>query len=61
MTSLHRHGAKEAHKQLHMRMEKNGLTGIKISVTRKFGRLKVDFAGSDADVKKAQQILADWA
>jgi hypothetical protein len=61
MTSLHRHGAKEAHKQLQMRMRKRGLTTIKISVTRKFGRLKVDFAGSDAEVKKAEQILADWA
>jgi len=61
MTSLHRHGAKEAHKQLQMRMRKRGLSTIKISVTRKFGRLKVDFAGSDAEVKKAEQILADWA
>jgi hypothetical protein len=61
MTSLHRHGAKEAYKQIHFRMQKSGLTTIKVSVTRKFGRLKVDFAGSDAEVKKAQQILADWA
>jgi len=61
MTSLHRHGAKEAHKQLHMRMKKSGLTTVKVSVTRKFGRLKVEFAGSDDEVKKARQILADWA
>jgi N-methylhydantoinase B/oxoprolinase/acetone carboxylase alpha subunit len=59
MTSLNRHGAKEAYK--HLRMKKNGLTTIKVAVTRKFGRLKVDFAGSDAEVKKALQILADWA
>jgi hypothetical protein len=60
MTSLHRHGAKEAHKQLHMRMKKCGLNTIKISVTRKTGRLNVQFSGSDEEVKKAQQILADW-
>ncbi len=60
MTSLHRHGAKEAHKQLHFRMQKSGLTTIKVSVTRKSGRLKIQFTGSDEELKKAQQILADW-
>jgi len=60
MTSLHRHGAKEAHKQLHLRMQRNGLTTIKVSVTRKSGRLNVQFSGSDEEVKKAQQILSDW-
>jgi hypothetical protein len=61
MTSLHRHGAKEAHKQIQLRMKKSGLTTVKVSVTRKSGRLKVDFAGSDDEVKNARQILADWA
>jgi hypothetical protein len=61
MTSLHRHGAKEAHKQLQLRMKRSGLTTIKVSVTRKFGRLNVQFAGSDEEVKKARQILADWS
>ena len=61
MTSLHRHGAKEAHKQLHFRMKKSGLTTIKVSVTRKSGRLKVQFTGSDEEVKKAEKILADWS
>ena len=61
MTSLHRHGAKEAYKQIHLRIKKSGLTTIKVAVTRKFRRLKVDFAGSDDEVKKARQILADWA
>ena len=60
MTSLHRHGAKEAYKQLHLRMKKRGLTTVKVSVTRKSGRLNVQFSGSDEEVKKARQILADW-
>ena len=60
MTSLHRHGAKEAHKQLHTRIKRSGLTTIKISVSRKFGRLRVHFTGSDEEVKKAEKILADW-
>jgi hypothetical protein len=60
MTSLHLHGAKEAHKQIHLRMMKSGLTTIKVSVTRKFGRLNVQFSGSDEEVNKARKILADW-
>src|SRR6476469_7447496 len=32
MTSLHRHGAKEAYKQIHLRMKKSGLTTIKVAV-----------------------------
>jgi hypothetical protein len=42
-------------------MKKSGLTTIKVAVTRKSGRLKVDLAGSADEVKKARQILADWA
>jgi N-methylhydantoinase B/oxoprolinase/acetone carboxylase alpha subunit len=60
MTSLHRHGAKEAHKQLHLRMQRSGLNTVKVSVTRKSGRLDVQFTGSDDQVKKAEQIFADW-
>jgi hypothetical protein len=60
MTSLHRHGAQEAHKQLHLRMKRSGLTTVKVSVTRKSGRLNVQFSGSDEEVNKARQILADW-
>jgi hypothetical protein len=60
MTSLHRHGAKEAHKQLQFRMKRSGLSTIKLSVTRKSGRLSVDFAGAEDEVRKARQILADW-
>ena len=60
MSSLHRHGAKEVHKQLHLRMKRSGLATIKVGVTRKFGKLKVNFTGSDAEVKQAEKILADW-
>lgn len=60
MTSLHRHPAKEAHKQLHLRIQRSGLSTVKVSVTRKSGRLNVQFTGSDDEVKKARQILADW-
>jgi hypothetical protein len=41
-------------------MKRSGLTTIKVSVTRKSGRLKVHFTGSDEEVKKAEKILADW-
>jgi hypothetical protein len=60
MTTLHRHGAKEAHKQLSLRIKRSGLTTIKVSVTRKSGRLKVHFTGSDEETKKAEKIFADW-
>ena len=60
MTSLHRHGAHEALKQLQVRMKKCGLTTVKVSVTRKSGRLDVQFSGSDAEVEKARHILAEW-
>jgi hypothetical protein len=42
-------------------MKKSGLTTVKVSVTRKCGRLNVQFSGSDEEVNKAQKILADWA
>jgi hypothetical protein len=60
MTSLQHHGIKEAHKQLHMRMKKTGLTTIKVGVTRRAGKLQFSFTGSDVEVKQAEKILADW-
>jgi hypothetical protein len=42
-------------------MKRSGLSTVKVSVTRKFGRLNVQFTGSDEEVKKARQILADWS
>jgi len=41
-------------------MKRSGLTTIKVSVTRKSGRLNVQFTGSDAEVNKAREILAAW-
>ena len=60
MTSLQRHGPHEAHKQLHLRMQRSGLTSIKVIVTRSAGKLKFNFTGSEDEVKKAQKILAAW-
>jgi N-methylhydantoinase B/oxoprolinase/acetone carboxylase alpha subunit len=60
MKSLQRHGLKEAHKQLHYRMQKTGLSSVKVQVTRRAGKLKFNFTGSDDEVKKAEKILADW-
>jgi hypothetical protein len=60
MHSLQRHGPREAYKQLHLRMQRRGLSTIKVLVTRRAGRLQFHFAGSGEEVKKAEQILADW-
>lgn len=60
MTSLQHHGIKEAHKQLSLRMRKCGLASIKVEVTRRAGKMRFNFTGSDAEVKQAEKILADW-
>jgi hypothetical protein len=60
MSSLQHHGIKEAHKQLHLRMQRCGLLTIKVVVTRRAGKLQFNFAGAAAEVKRAEQILADW-
>lgn len=60
MNSLQHHGLKEAHKQLHLRMQRSGLASVKVEVTRRAGKLKFNFTGSDAEVKQAEKILADW-
>jgi hypothetical protein len=60
MNSLQRHGIHEAHKQLHLRMQRSGLSTIKVIVTRRAGKMKFGFTGSDEEVKKAERILADW-
>jgi hypothetical protein len=61
MTSLQRHGPREAHKQLHLRMQRSGLSSIKVHVTSRAGKIHFHFTGSDEEVKKAEKILADWA
>ena len=60
MNSLQHHGLHEAHKQLRLRMQRNGLLSIKVLVTRRAGKMKFNFTGSDDEVKKAEKILADW-
>lgn len=61
MTSLQRHSPHEAHKQLHLRMQRNGLSTIKVHVTRRAGKMHFHFTGSEGEVKKAEKLLADWA
>jgi hypothetical protein len=60
MHSLRQHGIHEAHKQLHLRMQRSGLSSIKVEVTRRAGKLNFHFTGSAEEVKKAEKILADW-
>jgi hypothetical protein len=60
MTSLQHHGIHEAHKQLHLRMQRNGLASIKVLVTRRAGKIRIAFTGQEEEVKKAEKILADW-
>ena len=60
MNSLQRHGLHEAYKQLHLRMQRSGLSSIKVQVTRRAGKMKFHFIGLEEEVKKAEQILADW-
>jgi len=61
MNSLQHHGIKEAHKQLHFRMKRDGLKSIKVEVTRRAGKLRFNFTGSDEEVKQAEKILAGWS
>jgi len=60
MNSLQHHGIKEAYKQLYLRMKRRGLASIKVEVTRRAGKLRFNFTGSDEEVKQAEKILADW-
>jgi hypothetical protein len=60
MNSLQHHGIHEAYKQLHLRMQRNGLTSIKVLVTRRAGKIRFNFEGLEEEVKKAEKILADW-
>lgn len=60
MHSLQHHGIQEAHKQLHLRMQRNGLASVKVLVTRRAGKIRFAFTGQEEEVKKAEKILADW-
>ena len=59
--SLQRHGIQEVTKQLRFQMRKFGLDTIVILVTRRAGKIKINFTGSPEQVVKAEQILAAWA
>lgn len=61
MISLQRHGIREAHKQLHLRMQRSGLSSIKVEVTRRAGKIRFNFVGLADEVKQAEKILADWS
>jgi hypothetical protein len=41
-------------------MKSSGLATIKVEVTRRAGKLRFNFTGSEAEVKQAEKILADW-
>jgi hypothetical protein len=41
-------------------MQRSGLSSVKVLVTRRAGKIKIHFTGPDEEVKKAEQILADW-
>jgi hypothetical protein len=60
MNSLQLHGIKEANKQLRARMKRDGLSSIKVDVTRRAGKLKFNFTGAEGEVKQAEKILAAW-
>jgi hypothetical protein len=60
MNSLQHHGPKEAYKQLHFRMQKSGLSSIKVEISRRAGKMQFHFTGLDTEVKQAEKILADW-
>jgi hypothetical protein len=41
-------------------MRRSGLTSIVVHVTRRAGKLRFHFTGSEDEVKKADTILAGW-
>jgi hypothetical protein len=41
-------------------MQRNGLTSVKVHVTRRAGKMRFHFTGLDEEVMKAEKILADW-
>ena len=59
--SLQQHGINEVYKQLRYSMKKNGLETIQVQVTRRAGKLDINFTGSPEQVVKAEQVLAAWS
>ena len=58
MNSLQQHGPREAQKQLHLRMQRSGLSSVKVQVTRR-GKLRFHFTGLEEEVKRVLRILND--
>ena len=42
-------------------MQRSGLSSIKVVVSRRAGKIRFQFTGSEEEVKKAEKILADWS
>jgi Mg2+/Co2+ transporter CorB len=59
--SLQQHGIREINKQLRFQMKKNGLDTVAILVTRRAGKIQINFTGSPEQVVSAEKILAAWA
>jgi hypothetical protein len=59
--SLQHHSEQEINKQLRFQMKKGGLDTIAILVTRRAGKVKINFTGSPEQVVSAEKILAAWA
>jgi hypothetical protein len=60
-SSLQDHSPREVTKQLSLRMKRTGLATVKVVVTRRAGKIQINFTGSSAEVAQAQVILANWA
>ena len=60
-SSLQDHSPHEVTKQLSLRMKRTGLTTVKVLVTRRAGKIQINFTGSTAEVAQAEKILANWA
>ena len=58
--SLQQHGFREINKQLRLAMKNSGLETIQVLVTRRAGKFRFAFTGSDEQVVKAEAILAAW-
>ncbi len=58
--SLRQHSAHEVQKQLRLRIKRNGLDQVDVSVTKTAGKLHYNFSGLPEQVVKAEAILAAW-
>jgi hypothetical protein len=42
-------------------MQRSGLSSIEVHITRPAGKMHFHFTGLEAEVRKAEKILADWS